>query len=86
LLPAGDAAPVYAFPVHVRTRLEAIVFLGAHISGEQVDPEELETVGHLLEAAAIAYEHVEAQAAINRAAALESENSTLRDLIVARGT
>jgi hypothetical protein len=40
----------------------------------------------VLDAAEVAYEHVEAKAALDRAASLEVENRTLRSLIIERAT
>ena len=81
LLPAGDAAPLYAVPIASRVRLDAFVLIGPHIGGEQPDPTELELLGDLCNAAAIAYEHLEAKIAIERASSLEAENSTLRGIV-----
>jgi hypothetical protein len=68
LLPAGDAAPVYAFPIASRVRLDAFVLVGPHIGGEQLDPAELELLG-------------DAMLAIARASSLEAENATLRGIV-----
>ncbi|HEX3467688.1 MAG TPA: hypothetical protein VHT05_06375 [Candidatus Elarobacter sp.] len=84
LLPAGDAAPLYAIPIESRVRLDAFVLVGPHVGGEQLDPAELELLSDLCNSAAIAYEHLEALLAIARASSLEAENVTLRSLVTAR--
>ncbi len=81
LLPAGDAAPLYAVPIVSRVRLNAFVLVGPHIGGEQLDPSELEFLGDLCNCAAIAYEHLDAMLAIARASSLEAENTTLRGIV-----
>jgi hypothetical protein len=81
LLPAGDAAPLYAVPIASRIRLDAFVLVGPHIGGEQLDPTELELLGDLCNSAAIAYEHLDAMLAILRASSLEAENTTLRGIV-----
>jgi len=84
LLPSGSRRPAYALPVSIRGRLDTIAFFGAHASGEDLDPDELQILTHLLASAGFAYDHLEAEAAIARSSALEAENRTLRNLITQR--
>ena len=51
-----DGDPVLAVPVFVRSRLEAIVVHGAHLNGEDIDPDEAESLQALGAAAGTAYE------------------------------
>jgi hypothetical protein len=80
-LPWGNAMPAYALPVFVRRRVDAIVFYGAHVSTEELDPDELASLVSLLHAAGFAYEHLASESALAQRAALEIENRTLRTLI-----
>lgn len=53
----GD--PVLAVGVFVRTRLEAVAVYGAHVNGEDVDPDEAASLEELARAAGVAYDHLE---------------------------
>jgi hypothetical protein len=83
LFPHGHDAPVFVLPVLLRGELEAMVFVGAHTSGEQIDPEELAMLSALCDAAAVALEHVNASQALARVASLEAEVSALRRVVAA---
>jgi hypothetical protein len=54
-----DGDPVLAVPVFVRSRLEAIVVYGAHLNGEDIDPDEADSLQALGAAAGMAYDHLE---------------------------
>jgi hypothetical protein len=71
-LPAAALRPSVAMPMLVRANLEAIVFYGAHDSQEDLDPDEIETLEHLLSAASGAYDHVRAETAQKKVAELEA--------------
>ena len=53
----GDA--VLAVPVFVRSRLEAIAVYGAHANGEDIDPDEAQSLDAIGAAAGTAYAHLE---------------------------
>jgi hypothetical protein len=82
-LPHGLASPAFALPIFVRGRLEAIVFYGPHLSGEDLDPEELDVLDELMRAAGAAYDHAAAEIARERLQFLEAENALLRGLVPA---
>jgi hypothetical protein len=71
-LPAGNARPVVAAPIGARSRLMAIAFYGAHQSGEALDPDERRMLLSLANAAAVAYDHLEAEALRQEVAALRT--------------
>jgi hypothetical protein len=81
VLPHGRGAPVYALPIILRDRLEAMLFVGAHDGDEQIDPDELATLRALCDAAAGAFDHLDAMSALERAAALEAEVNVLRNVV-----
>lgn len=54
----GD--PVLAVPIFVRARLTAVAVYGAHGNGEDIDPDEAESLAAMGAAAGIAYDHLEA--------------------------
>lgn len=53
----GDA--VLAVPVFARSRLEAVAVYGAHVNGEDIDPDERKSLEAVCAAAGIAYDHLE---------------------------
>jgi len=61
-VPSGPAHPVLALPIIVRRELAAVVFYGAHIHGEPLDPDEVKAIAGLAAGAAAAYDHLEAEA------------------------
>jgi hypothetical protein len=54
-----DGNAVLAVPVFVRSRLEAIAVYGAHANGEDIDPDEAESLDAIGVAAGTAYAHLE---------------------------
>lgn len=58
---ADPLKPVLAIPTFVRSRLEAVTLYGAHVNGEDIDPDELAMLAKLATAAAVAYSNVDAQ-------------------------
>lgn len=56
-----DGGAVLAVPVFVRARLEAVAVYGAHLNGEDVDPDEARSLEAFCSAAATAYDRLDAQ-------------------------
>lgn len=56
----GAWTPVMAMPVFVRFELQAIIFYGAHATGEAFDPDEIRTLCTLCVSAGAALDHLEA--------------------------
>ena len=79
-VPSDARAPIYAVPVVAERRLEAIALYGGHTRGEGLDPDERRSLRELAQAAAAAYEHLEATELRQRLAGLEAENASLRTL------
>jgi hypothetical protein len=77
VLPRDDAHPVVAIPIVVRHSIEALVFYGAHTSGEDIDPSELRILCALALSSGAAFDHIEAQTLRRRVEALERENASL---------
>lgn len=59
-MPRGEAMPLIAVPIVVRRELAAVAMYGAHLSGEDLDPDEVGSLSRIGEAAGAAYYHVEA--------------------------
>jgi hypothetical protein len=55
-----DRTPVLAVPVFVRSRLEAVALYGAHVNGEDIDPDEVAALKNISIAAGTAYDHLDA--------------------------
>ncbi len=60
-LPRDGAAPIIAFPVFVRQRLEAFVLFGSHRNGADIDPDEQRLLTQLAANAGAAYDHIDAE-------------------------
>ena len=60
-VPNGDAAPVLALPFCVRRDLHAFALYGAHVRGEDLDPDEIAAIVELALAASSAFDHIEAE-------------------------
>jgi len=60
--PKEAAAPIVAFPLLVRHQLEGLALYGLHVTGEDVDPDEIRSISNLTTQAAAAYDHLEAAA------------------------
>jgi hypothetical protein len=56
---AERSDPVLAVPIFVRSRLAAVAVYGAHVNGEDIDPDEASSLDALAVAAGIAYDHLE---------------------------
>jgi hypothetical protein len=55
-----EGGPVLAVPVFVRARLEAVAVYGAHLNGEDIDPDEAASLEAICGAAATAYDRLDA--------------------------
>jgi GAF domain-containing protein len=64
--PTGQAAPVIAVPMFVRRRLLGFTLYGAHVSGEDIDPDEQRLLERLAHAAAATYDHIDSEAVRNK--------------------
>lgn len=51
---------VLAIPIFLRSHLQAVAVYGAHVNGEDIDPDEVASLEALGAAAGIAYDHLEA--------------------------
>jgi len=80
-VPPGPAHPVLVLPIIVRHELAAVVFYGAHVHGEALDPDEIETIAGLASGAATAYDHLDAESMKRKVDSLTSENESLRSLL-----
>jgi hypothetical protein len=77
-LPTGNGHPLYAVPVAVGNRLEAIAIYGAHSGGEDLDPDERRSLRSLGRGAALAYDHLRAVALRASLDKVRGENAALR--------
>ncbi len=77
-LPRGERQPLFAVPVAVGNRLEAITLYGGHRGGEDLDPDERKILRTLAGAAALAYDHLTAQALRRSLEEIRGENASLR--------
>lgn len=76
-VPSGPAHPVVALPIIVRRELAAVVFYGAHIHGEALDPDEIKAIAGLASGAAAAYDHLEAEAIKREVQLFRRKNESL---------
>lgn len=77
-VPTGNHQPLYAVPVAAGNRLEAIVLYGGHGTGEALDPDERRSLRALARGAALAYDHLRAQALRKSLQEAHGENAALR--------
>jgi hypothetical protein len=77
-LPAPPNDPVLAVGIFRRGALSGIVLYGRHDNGTEIEPEELRLLGEVGQAAAIAYETVEATAMREHINVLEAELRKLK--------
>ena len=82
--PSGPAHPILALPIIVRRELTAIVFYGAHIHGEVLDPDEIRAIAGLATGAAAAYDHLEAEAMRSEVQSMKDEVESLRTRLAAQ--
>jgi len=76
-VPSGPARPVLALPINVRTELTAIAFYGSHVHGEALDPDEIKVIAALASGAAVAYDHLEAEAMKREVESIRRRNEAL---------
>lgn len=84
-LPKGLGQPLYAVPISSGHHLAAIALYGGHTGGEDLDPDERRSLRGLAAGAALAYDHLTAEALNKTVAELRGENEALRrsqDLLV----
>ncbi|HKU81018.1 MAG TPA: PDZ domain-containing protein [Candidatus Tumulicola sp.] len=77
-VPSGAQQPLYAIPVTLGTRVEAIALYGGHTAGEDLDPDERHSLRGLANGAALAYDHLAAADLRRRLEAARQENESLR--------
>jgi hypothetical protein len=79
-LPTGIQQPLYAVPVAVGNRVEALTLYGGHNGGEDLDPDERRSLRGLASGAALAYDHLLAQSLAHSLEELRAENASLRHI------
>lgn len=77
-LPHGAARPALAIPITVRYELQAIALYGAHVSGEDIDPDEVKSIEKVCVMAAAALDHLEALELRRQVEALNLELAAYR--------
>lgn len=77
-VPAATAQPLYAVPIPIGRRLEAIALYGGHTGGEDLDPDERRILRALAASATLAYDHLRAQALKESLERARHENASLR--------
>lgn len=77
-VPGGTLQPLYAIPVTLGTRVEAIALYGGHTGGEDLDPDEKHSLRGLANGAALAYDHLAATELRRQVEAVRAENESLR--------
>lgn len=77
-LPRGDAQPVLALPVVAHNELLAFALYGPHERGTDLDPDEVKAISGLAVGAAVAYEHLEAEALRREIERVRLENEALK--------
>jgi len=77
-LPVGAARPTVSIPLGFRGEVGGLLLCSGTAHGEQMDPEETGWVEHIANAAATAYEELEAESTRERLQALEEDVALLR--------
>ena len=80
-LPPGAARPVLALPIVVRREVTGVVFYGSHVHGEPLDPDEIRALNQLPPAAAVAYDHLNAESMRREVEQMRAEVEKLRSTI-----
>lgn len=83
--PTGPAEPTLAIPIFVRHELDAILILGAHITGEDLDAGEIRLLEECAVAASAAYDHLEADALRENIEELQHTLTSMRTTLQAHG-
>lgn len=76
-LPRGVRQPLYAIPVTLGGRVQAIAVYGGHSEGEDLDPDERRWLRRLTAGAALAYDHLSSLELRRRLEAVQAENVSL---------
>ena len=84
-LPTGTAEPVLALPIFVRHELNAILVLGGHVTGEDLDADEIRLLEQCAVAAGAAYDHVEADALRRQIEELRQMIATMKPALQSQG-
>lgn len=84
-LPTGAAEPMLAIPIFVRHELDAILILGAHVTGEDLDADEIRLLEECAVAAGAAYDHLEADALREKIVELQHTLTSMRTTLQAHG-
>ncbi len=77
--PSPDGFPIFALPVNLRSRLQAIALYSPHEDGLDLDPDEISAINGLMVPAAAAYDHLEAQELRRQAEKMRAELEFLRE-------
>ena len=81
--PSGLHAPAIAVPMFVRHQLLGFALYGTHVSGEDIDPDELRLLERLAHSAASTYDHIDSESV---RAQLREANMKLNQMTTALGT
>lgn len=84
-LPTGPAEPVLALPIYVRHELCAILVLGTHVTGEDLDVDEIRLLEQCAVAASAAYDHLEADALRRQTEELQRTIEAMRAALQSHG-
>lgn len=77
-LPTGTQAPLYAVPIAVGNRVEALALYGGHTGGEDLDPDERRSLRGLAGGAALAFDHLVSESLRRRVEELRADNASLQ--------
>jgi hypothetical protein len=79
-LPNGDRQILYAIPVVIGHTVEAIALYGGHSAGEDLDPDERQSLRDLAQAASVGYDRVHSEELRQRLERAEAENASLHSV------
>ncbi len=79
-LPTGNRQVIYAIPVVIGHTVEAIALYGGHTGGEDLDPDERQSLRDLAQAAAVGYDRVHSKELRERLERAEAENASLHSV------
>lgn len=79
-LPTGNRQVLYAIPVVIGHTVEAIALYGGHTEGEDLDPDERQSLRDLAQAAAVGYDRVHSKELRERLERAEAENASLHSV------
>jgi hypothetical protein len=84
-VPTGTAEPAVAVPIFLRHELGAILILGMHVTGEDLDTDEIRLIEECAIAAGAAYDHLEADALRGKTEELQRTIASMRTTLQAHG-